>query len=161
MIYSNNGLQQIINANKKEKSRTYLFFLIILVISVIFAILALKFKNLFFVIIGFITSIICFFFLFYRLDIVHKNLKQQEIFYEDILFSEKSTEEVVFLSKESNIVSNGKTFCQIKAYRLKEDQNAMFLVDNNYALNMQANKNYILTLSSNIVVNYEEVKNDN
>ncbi|MBO4962775.1 MAG: hypothetical protein J6C97_03265 [Clostridia bacterium] len=157
MIYSKQNLQNLILDFKKQKRNTLLITLGFVLLIALCVTLVFVLKHISFAILGFIISIICFGYLFYRLDVTHKKFKEEENFYADIVYSEKSTEEVEFLSLGSTITSNKRKFKLIKVYKFRTESVVEYLVDCNHQVTMEQNKRYLLTLSNNILVDYKGV----
>ncbi len=159
MIYSNDKLQKLKTEFYGQKKRTKWITIGLFSLSLLIGVLSFFVKHFIFIVFGIISTTVAFAYMFYRLTEKHKKYKNDLEFYSDILFSERQTEDVEFVRLGNKVLSNKRTFNTAVVYRYKTESNFTLLYDENYTLEMEQNKRYIITKVNNVLIDYQGEEN--
>ena len=158
MVYSEQKLESIKKEYKKQKSFTLKVNLLSAIMAIAIAVLLFFVRHILIAVLGGTVTLFLFGFMFYRSYEVHKKIKADIDFYMDVVYSEKQTEDVIFISYGDKVVSNNRVFNSIIVKLLKTEKEAKILYQEDFDVDFKEGR-YIIVKAQNILIDYKEAQN--
>lgn len=155
-VYSLENFNSLLQQKKKIKRTTYSILSACLVAIVLILFLSFKFNLKYLSILGGAISIFAFIFFYLRKDLIHKKITQYIEFYGDIVYGEKSTDCVLFLREGEDTFTGKYLLKSIYVYSFKQECEIKLLFDSQGIVSMQEDKKYLITVISNMIIEYED-----
>lgn len=159
MVYSQIKLNELKQDYKKQKSLTKKVNLTMIAVCVLLIVTLFFVRNIFIAILGGLSTLFLFSFMFYRSSEVHKTIKSEIDFYTDLVYSEKQTEDVVFIRYGDTIISNKRKFNTIVVKLLKTEKETILLYQEDFNVDFKPAR-YTVVKAHNILIDYKEAQND-
>lgn len=158
MVYSEQKLIELKEEFTKQKGFTLKVNLISLTLALALAVILFFVRNIFIAILGGVVTLFLFCFMFYRKTEVHRKLKSEIDFYNDIVYAEKQTEDILFIRYGEKVVSNKRNFNSIVVKLLKTEKEATLLYQEDFEVDFKEGR-YTVIKAQNILIDYKEAKN--
>ena len=159
MTYSEIKLEQEKQELQKQKKLSLKIILLSTIITLAIAVLLFFVRHILIAILGGISMLFLFCFMFYRSNEVHKVLKKEIDFYSDIVYAEKQTEDIIFIRYGDKVLSNQRQFNSIIVKMLKTEKEAVLLYQEDYDVNLKEGR-YTVVKAQNILIDYKEAENE-